>query len=154
MENIENIGDRLKYLRKDILKLSQKEFAERLLLTDTMSSKFEKNQRTLTDRTLLDICREFNVNETWLRSGVGEVFTPKSNENIDLLCNEFNFGEDERFLLERYLALDSEKRKIFSTIAREMLTPTQQLSYEEELQKELDKYEVVIKDTNNKNNAG
>lgn len=40
----------------------------------------ESGSRTLSDRTVKDICREFHVNEYWLRTGKGEMFEQQSLE--------------------------------------------------------------------------
>ena len=40
----------------------------------------EKGQRIPSDRTISDICREFGVNETWLRTGAGEMFQKRSRD--------------------------------------------------------------------------
>ncbi len=65
---------RLKHLRKDIFKLSQVEFAKNIHISQPQYSLLEKSLRVLTERTFNDICREYNVNPVWLRSGEGEVF--------------------------------------------------------------------------------
>lgn len=74
------IISRLKALREVHLKISQDEFAKRLNLQRNTISLIENGKRNPSDRTLLDICREFNVNETWLRSGKGEIFNDMSRE--------------------------------------------------------------------------
>lgn len=37
----------------------------------------------ITDRILYDICREFNVNEFWLRTGEGEMFIQPETFSLD-----------------------------------------------------------------------
>lgn len=53
--------------------LTQEEFASRIGLSRNFVWMLEKGDRTPSDRTVSDICREFNINETWLRTGVGEM---------------------------------------------------------------------------------
>lgn len=60
--------DRILKIRKDN-KLTQDAFAERLNLSKNFVWMLEKGDRAPSDRTILDICREFNINEEWLRSG-------------------------------------------------------------------------------------
>lgn len=55
-------------------KLNQEEFAERLNLSRNFINQVENGKRNLSDRTILDICREFNINEEWLRTGEGEMY--------------------------------------------------------------------------------
>ena len=65
--------ERIKLLRKT-LGLTQEHFGERLGITNTAVSKLEKGQNHVSEQNVLSICREFNVNEEWLRSGKGEIF--------------------------------------------------------------------------------
>lgn len=58
--------------------INQQEFADRIGLTKNYVSLLETGGRTPSDRTISDICREFGVNESWLRTGEGEMFLPKS----------------------------------------------------------------------------
>ena len=60
--------------------LSQTEFAERINLSKNFISLVENGGREPSDRTIRDICREFYVNETWLRTGVGDPFLPSVRE--------------------------------------------------------------------------
>jgi len=69
------LNDRIKQVRK-ALNLTQTDFANRLNLTRNFIFLVEKGERQPSDRTISDICREFNVNEDWLRTGEGEPFIP------------------------------------------------------------------------------
>lgn len=66
---------RIKAVRKS-LKLSQIEFAQSLNLTQNFISLLESGARAPSNRTILDICSTFGVNEDWLRTGEGEMFRP------------------------------------------------------------------------------
>lgn len=54
----------------------------------------EKGERKPSDRTIVDICREFGVSEQWLREGIGEMFPPRTRAQeiadfaADLLAEE------------------------------------------------------------------
>lgn len=67
------IGKRLNELRT-LEKLSQKAFGERIFLSQDQISLLEKGKRVLTERSTNDICREFEVNEEWLKNGYGEIY--------------------------------------------------------------------------------
>ena len=58
--------------------LNQEQFAEKLKLSRSFINQIEVGKRNVSDRTNTDICREFHVSETWLRTGEGEMFTPIS----------------------------------------------------------------------------
>lgn len=77
------MNNRIKELRTKLLKerdnkkYTQKDFAERLGLSENFVWQIEKGDRIPSDRTIADICREFSVNRIWLETGVGEPFQPK-----------------------------------------------------------------------------
>lgn len=74
--------------------LNQTEFAERLSLTKNYISLIENGNRIPSDRTISDICREFLVNEHWLRTGEGEMMKPVNRDAEitafigDVMCRE------------------------------------------------------------------
>ena len=72
------MNERLKIIRLK-LKLTQDNFAKKINITRSHISALEKSKRTITDRSINDICREFNVNEEWLRHGTGEMFIQNIN---------------------------------------------------------------------------
>ena len=70
-------------LRKE-LGLSQAKFAEKLKLSRNFIGLIESGERSISERTINDICRIFNVNNHWLRTGEGEMFKPV-NKNLQIL---------------------------------------------------------------------
>lgn len=54
------------------------EFAKRLKLSPPYISEICSGKTIPSDRTISDICREFDVNEHWLRTGEGDMFIQKS----------------------------------------------------------------------------
>lgn len=67
------MNDKVKELRKH-LNLTQKEFGERIGLKPNSISDIENGKNSLTDIVLKSICKEFNVNKDWLKTGKGEMF--------------------------------------------------------------------------------
>lgn len=67
------MNERIALVRKS-LGLTQEKFAEQVGLSRNFMWMIESGTRVPSDRTISDICREFNVNETWLRTGEGEMF--------------------------------------------------------------------------------
>lgn len=59
--------------------LTKTAFAERINVSQQHISRLAKDG-TPSDRTIVDICREFGVNERWLRTGEGEMLTHLSRE--------------------------------------------------------------------------
>lgn len=74
------MGERLKALRI-ALGITQSEFARRISITRNFISLIESGLRIPSDRTIQDICREFRVDEIWLRTGEGSMFRPMSRSD-------------------------------------------------------------------------
>ncbi|MFD1406123.1 helix-turn-helix domain-containing protein [Robinsoniella peoriensis] len=66
-----SMGERLNHLREMYLKISQEELGNKIGVSRFSISNYESGKRKLTDRVVSDICREFGVNEVWLRTGDG-----------------------------------------------------------------------------------
>lgn len=106
-----DIPDRIRYLREDILKIKQSEMSLRLGLKQGSLSDIErKKTKNVTDRVITDICREFSVNEHWLRTGKGEMFVKTDDAIITQLSNQYKLSEVEHKLLQAYLRLNETSR--------------------------------------------
>lgn len=75
-----SIGERIKEVRNG-LGLSQQKFGERLKVTKAHISKIELSKDNPSDMLIKLICMEFNVNEEWLREGIGNEFTRFTVDN-------------------------------------------------------------------------
>ena len=71
---ISTIGERIKHLRKNLLRLNQTAFSERIALSQSQLASLELNKYGVTDKNIKLICSEFGVVEKWLRSGEGNIF--------------------------------------------------------------------------------
>lgn len=96
------MSERLKKLRK-ALDLTQQEFADRIGSKRNTVAKYETEANTPSAAVVSLICREFNVNEDWLRNGVGDMFLP-TDRNADIakltkqLLNEESDSFKNRFV--------------------------------------------------------
>lgn len=72
--------ERIKELRR-ILKLNQADFGSRVGVKGNTIGNYELGLRNPSEAVIFSICREFNINETWLRTGEGEMFNDISREN-------------------------------------------------------------------------
>lgn len=68
------MNERIKTLRKKVLNLTQEEFANRISSAQTTIAGYENGSREPSNIVISSICREFGVNEIWLRTGAGEMF--------------------------------------------------------------------------------
>ena len=74
------MNERFKNLRIE-LNFSQEYIGNKLGVTKSTISRLEKGINKFTERMITSICREFNVNEEWLRHGTGEMFIQNINNN-------------------------------------------------------------------------
>jgi transcriptional regulator with XRE-family HTH domain len=74
-------GERVKEIRKG-LNLTLEKFGERVGVTKQTVSRIENGVNNLTDQMTLAICREFSVNEHWLRTGEGEPYIKGSDDEL------------------------------------------------------------------------
>ena len=86
--------DRIKKLRKS-LDMTQQEFANRIGVKRNTIGQYEIGRNEPIDTVINLICREFNVNEDWLRNG-------GSDENMFI-----KLTEDEELAMYTQILLDS-----------------------------------------------
>lgn len=86
--------DRIKTLRKST-GLNQVDFGARVGVKGNTIGNYEIGLRNPSDAVIFSMCREFNVNENWLRTGKGEMFENLSEDEelmvlIGRLCADGN----------------------------------------------------------------
>ena len=87
---------------------------ERINLSQTHISSLENGTREVTNRIISDICREFNVDEHWLRTGEGGedvIFVENDSAIIAELANEYKLDAVDIKIIEHYIKLPDEDRK-------------------------------------------
>ena len=115
--------DRIRQLRKQ-LKLNQSEFGEKVGVKGNTIGNYELGLRSPSDAVIFSICREFGVNEDWLRTGEGEMFTHLSrSETIAHFAGELMKEEDGSFrrqLVEILAQLDEHEWEVLEGIAKKL----------------------------------
>lgn len=105
------IGERIKILRKE-KKLSMEDFGAVIGMGKSAVSRIENGVNGTTDQTIRSICREFGVNEQWLRTGEGEMFEQTRETVLDKLCAEYDLGAEHRAIVEGFLDLSPQDRDV------------------------------------------
>lgn len=105
------MNQRLKKLRKS-LDITQQEFADRLGIKRNTVATYESGKSNPSDSAVMLICREFNVNEEWLRTGNGDIFIEKSDSLLESLGIKYNLSDTDLILLEKFISMKPENRKI------------------------------------------
>lgn len=89
--------ERLKKIRKT-LDLTQQEFADRIGVKRNTVATYEMGRSNPSDSAVSLICREFNINESWLRDGIGEMFlTTDRRTEIERLTKQLMSEEEDSF---------------------------------------------------------
>ena len=78
------MNQRIKKLRR-ALDLTQQEFADKIGMKRNTVANYETDRNEPSNSVISLICREFNVSETWLRTGEGEMFIQKKPQPLDKL---------------------------------------------------------------------
>ena len=99
------IGERIKELRK-ALRMTQTAFADRIGIRQNSVALLEMGRNTPSDQTVAFICREFRVNEEWLRTGAGEMFVPSPASIVDELAEEYHLCPEAQAMVEKFITLD------------------------------------------------
>lgn len=119
-----DIVDRLIKIRED-KGYSQEKFALELGLSRNFINQVENRKKNISDRTISDICREFDVNEDWLRNGTGEMFKPRTkSQEIFAFANDVMELSDDKFkkrFVEALTRLDKKDWEALEIIAEKLL---------------------------------
>lgn len=76
-----SIAERIKEIRKNA-GLTQQKFAERIGAKQNTVAQYEIGRNAPIDPVITAICKEFNVNEVWLRTGEGQPFQQESRQDL------------------------------------------------------------------------
>lgn len=110
-------GERVREVRKT-LNLTLEKFGEKVGVGKTAISKIEKSERSLTEQMAKAICREFRVDYFWLTEGNGDMFTNTPQSVVDEIAEEYNLDAVDKKIIEKYLELSEEHRKILKDYIR------------------------------------
>lgn len=119
--------ERIKKIRKD-MKLTQAEFGERISVKANTITGYETGLRTPSDAVITSMCREYHVNEEWLRTGGGDVYKKRSREE-ELMSFVGGIIDDESSFRKALLMVMSrmsiEEWEILESKAKELLEEMQ-----------------------------
>lgn len=122
---MDSIGERIKYLRKEFLNKTQKEFGDKIGLKPNSISDIESGKNNPTGQTIKAICREFNVNHDWITNGIGPIVEESDADSMaridDIMTGENEFAKS---LFRQFSRLDEAEwkvlEKLIKNIAKEM----------------------------------
>ena len=100
-----HINDRIKYLRKEVLHITQDEFASKIQISRSNLGSIEIGRVNVTERVISDICKNFDINEEWLRTGNGKIKVELSKEEyiVDFISRILKSKDDS--FKKRYISM-------------------------------------------------
>lgn len=113
-------GERIREARKS-LNLTLEKFGEKLGVGKGAISAIETGTRNLTDQMARSICREYNVNYDYLMYGEGDMFSDLPRTVLDELCRQYGLDSFDRSLVELYIELPEDFRRLLKNKIRDML---------------------------------
>lgn len=123
MDRKDGLDSRIRNIRKE-LKMSQKEFAERMGVSQGTISWSEQPDKNVPDSTIKSICTIFNVNENYLLYDESPMFIQPDTFSLDNFIEERHGTDLEKEIIKTYFELDLEVRKaIFDHFKNKFFTP-------------------------------
>lgn len=98
------MNERIKEVRLH-LALSQEDFGRPLGVTRSSICIIESGGRNVTNQIIKAICREYNVNEEWLRNGNGEMFNELTRQEYAARLVGKAFATSDEFIINAFIAL-------------------------------------------------
>lgn len=103
--------------------LSMEKFGARIGIGKTSISLLESGKNNPSVQTVALICREFGVNEHWLRTGEGEMFEQTRETVLDRLAAEYSLDKEQVSVIENFLDLSPQERTAFLAYMRKVFGP-------------------------------
>ena len=117
------LNERIKDVRLT-RKLSQTDFAKKISVSRSAVCKMESGENSPSEQTIKLMCKEFGVNEDWLRTGQGDMFKPRTkNEELLSFVNDVMELEDDSFkkkLVNALAKLDTKDWECLENIASKL----------------------------------
>lgn len=109
---MESINNRIAWCVKNS-GLTKTDFAARINISQSFISRLVSGEKLPSDRTIADICREFNISEVWLRTGEGEPHMERDkDEELLEIMKKINISDDDliKRIIKAYWFLDDDEK--------------------------------------------
>lgn len=119
---MEQLGERIRELIR-VRRKKKVEFARALNVSQAFVSQMCSGERMPSDRTIADICREFDVSEEWLRTGTGPMFVEKTRDEelAEFFGHVLARDDFKQRLLAALSRLDESEWAMLEQVARKLL---------------------------------
>ena len=106
------------YSIREALSLSQEAFGKRIGVTRSAVSNYESGDRNITERTIILICSEFNVNKEWLRTGEGDMFLVSDFVSLDSHAISCGLSSSDINVIKKFMSIYPSIKDILLDITR------------------------------------
>ena len=122
------IGERIRSVR-DELDMTRKAFGERIYVSQDVINNLERGRVMPTEYHIKGICERFNVNETWLRTGEGDMFNPVK-ASLDAMAEANQLDDLTRAIIETLIEMTPEHREAFTQLVHTAAEKMRNADYE------------------------
>lgn len=112
MKGDEPLKDRIKLIRKGN-NLTQVDFGKKIGVKGNTITGYETGLRTPSDAVIFSICREFNINEEWLRTGAGEMYSIQTDDYTEITVDIDKNDPKARQAIIDYWNLSEDDKRLF-----------------------------------------
>lgn len=114
------MNERIKRIRK-LSNLTQQEFADKIKVKRNTVATYEMGRSIPSDSAIALICREFNVNENWLRNGEGPMYKERDGSFTEMLSDIDDSDDDFiKNIIKIYMELDEDSKAALKKVAKKM----------------------------------
>lgn len=115
------MNDRIKKIRKEA-NLTQKDFAKRLGIKQNTVASYEMGRIGVSDAIITSICREFSINEEWLRFNI-EPMHKVVEDKLSKYLGQIAKGNDDfiQDLIEVYMELDQTSKDALKMLTNQLV---------------------------------
>ena len=114
------MNERIKQIRK-LSNLTQQEFADKIKVKRNTVATYEMGRSIPSDSAIALICREFNVNENWLRNGEGPIYKEHDGSFTEMLSDIDDSDDDFiKNIIKIYMELDEDSKAALKKVAKKM----------------------------------
>lgn len=114
------VGSRIRIIRRHY-ELNQTDFGARLGLSQAAIAGYENESHSVAEQTFMHICKEYKVNERWLRTGEGEMFEDTGNDFVSELSAKYQLNTFQQNLVRAVYEMPPEYQDMILALARRLV---------------------------------
>lgn len=119
------IGGRIRIARR-FFGLNQTEFGARLGLSQAAIAGYENDSHSVAEQTLIHICKEYKINESWIREGLGEMLDDRSEDFVSELAQKYSLDPLQQSLVRAVYEMPQEYRTMILALARRLVAENEE----------------------------